>query len=149
MAEYNFQLRGWHALLGIAVVVGWVGVKVWLRVRPVDDGMRDAVRLELLNEYSGRGPADLARFVAEARAGGPVEDAPPLVQRDVEFKSIKALGEMGAPVTLVRSEVTVDGGTPPDGRAVRYFRMSRKFTGDGWMVVGESNSYNYFMELAP
>lgn len=149
MADYNFQLRGWHALLGIAALLGWVGVKIWLRVRPVDDGMRDAVRLELLNEYSGRGPADLARLVAEARAGEPVEPVQPLVQRDVEFKSIKALGEMGAPVTLVRSEVTVDGAPPPDGRPVRYFRMSRKFMGGGWMVVGESNSYNYFMELAP
>jgi hypothetical protein len=149
MAEYNFQLRGWHALVGIAALLGWVGLKIFLRVRPVDDGMRDAVRLELLNEYSGRGPADIARLVTGARAGEPVEPVQPLVQRDVEFQSIKALGEMGAPVTLVRSEVTVDGGPPPDGRAVRYFRVSRKFTGDGWMVMGESNSYNYFMQLAP
>jgi hypothetical protein len=41
----------------------------------------------------------------------------------------------------------VDGGPPPDSRAVRYFWVSRKFEGDGWLVMGESNSYQYLMEL--
>jgi hypothetical protein len=149
MAEYNFQLRGWHAVVGIAAVMAFLGAKVALRVRSVDDEMRDAVRQELIKEYSGRGPADVARLVAEAREGGPVEPVQPLVQRDVEFTSIAARGAIGAHVTLVRSEVTVDGGPPPDGRPVRYFRVMRKFEGGGWMVVGESNSYNYLMELAP
>jgi len=148
MAEYNFQFRGWQALVAIAAVVAFVGVKICLRVRSMDDGMRDAVRLELLNEYSGRGLKDIARLVAQAREGSPVEPVPPLVQGDVEFTSIAAHGKMGGPVTLVRAEVTVDGGPPTDGRSVRYFRVSRKFTG-GWMVVGESDSYRYLVELLP
>jgi hypothetical protein len=149
MPEYNFQLRGWHALVGILVLVLIAGVQVWLRVRSVDDGMRDAVRIELLNEYSGRGPKDVARLVTEAREGSPVEPVPEVVQRDVEFASIAGHGRMGGPVTFVRAEVTVDGGPPPDGRPVRYFRVSRKFMGGGWMVVGESNSYLYYRELVP
>jgi hypothetical protein len=148
MAEYNFQFRGWHALVAIAALVGFLGFKMFLRLRSVDDEMRDAVRAELLNEYSGRGRADAARLVAEARAGTPVEPVPPLVQRDVAFPSIAARAEMGARVTLVRAEVIVDGGPPPDGRSVRYFQVSRKFTG-GWMVVGTSDSYSYFRELLP
>jgi hypothetical protein len=102
----------------------------------------------LINEYSGRGPADIARPVAEARNGSPVEDVPPVVQRDVEFPSIAARGEMGAWLTLVCTEITVDGGPPPDGRPVRYFQLPRKFTG-GWMVIGPSNSYSYYRELIP
>jgi hypothetical protein len=52
--------------------------------------------------------------------------------------------------TVVRAEVTVDGSLPPDGRAVRYFWVSLKFGGDGeWLVMGESNSYQYLMELMP
>ena len=81
MAEYNLQLRGWHALIAIPLVLGFWGMEMYLRVRPVDDAMRDAVRAELLNEYSGRGPKDVARIVAEARAGSPVEPVQPLVQR--------------------------------------------------------------------
>jgi len=148
MAEYNFQLRGWHALVGILALVGFMGVKMWLRIRSVDDEMKDAVRVELLKEYSGRGPKDVARIVAEAREGLPIEPVPELVQRDVEFSSIGARGRIGAPVTFVRAEVTVDGGPPPDGRAIRYFRISRKF-GGGWMVVGDSDSYFYYNELLP
>jgi len=149
MAEYNFQLRGWQALIAIPLVLGFWGIETYLRVRPVDDAMRDAVRAELLNEYSGRGPKDVARLVAEARAGSPVEPVQPLVQRDVEFTSIAARGKIDGRVTLVRAEVTVDGGPPPDGRSVRYFRMSTKFIGGGWMVLGESDSYAYLMELWP
>ena len=81
--------------------------------------------------------------------GSPVEPVPDVVQRDVEFTSIAALGRMGAPAIFVRAEVKVDGGPPPDGRSVRYFRVTRKFTEDGWMVVGESNAYFYYSELAP
>jgi hypothetical protein len=152
MAEYNLynvQLRGWHALAGIAVVLGYWGVEMYVRVRPVDDGMRVAVRERLLEEYSGRGPKDIARMVAEARAGSPVEPVPEVVKRDIQFTSMAAHGRMGAGVTVVRAEVTVDGGPPPDGRAVRYFRMSHKFMEDGWLVVGESDAYFYYRELAP
>jgi hypothetical protein len=148
MAEYNFQFRGWQALVAVAVVLGFWGIEIYLHVQSVDDAMREAVRAELLNEYSGRGPKDIARLVAEARAGAPVEPVQPLVQRDVEFTSIAARGKMDGRVTLVRAEVTVDGGPPPDGRPVRYFRMSTKL-GGGWMVVGESDSYSYFRELMP
>lgn len=149
MAEYNIQLRGWHALVGIAALLAFFGIEMFLRVRSVDDGMRNAVRERLVNEYSGRGPKDIARIVAEAREGLPIESVPEVVQRDVEFNSIAALGKMGAPAILVRAEVTVDGGPPPDGRSVRYFRVMRKFTDDGYMVVGESNPYFYYSELAP
>lgn len=149
MPEYSFQLRGWHALVGIMVLVIFAGIQMWLRVRSVDDEMRDAVRVELLNDYSGRGPKDVARLVTEAREGSPVEPVREVIQRDVEFTSIAAHGKIGGPVTLVRAEVTVDGGPPPDGRPVRYFRVSRKLMGGGWMVVGESDSYLYYRELVP
>jgi hypothetical protein len=148
MAEYNFQLRGWHALVAIAALVAFLGIAMFLRVRTVDDGMRNAVRERLVNEYSGRGPKDIARIVAEAREGSPIEPVPEMVQRDVEFTSIAAHGRMGAPAILVRAEITVDGGPPPDGRTVRYFRVTRKFMEDGWMVVGESGPYFYYRELA-
>jgi|SRR5271157_3970554 len=148
MPEYNFQLKGWHAILAIIALVAFAGVKVALRVRTVDDEMRDAVRQSLLNEYSGRGMRDLARLAAEARSGLPVESLPPFVQRDIQFKSIGAHGAIGGSVTFVRAEITVDGGPPPDGRPLRYLTISHKFDG-GWMVIGESDSYRYYRELFP
>jgi len=148
MPEYNFQFRGWHILIGVALLLGFFGLKMWLKIRTVDDGMRDAVREELLKEYSGRGPKDVARILQEAHDGAPIEEVQPVAQHDVEFTSIEARGSMGARVTLVRADVTVDGGPPPDGQAVRYFRISQKL-GGGWMVIGNSDSYSYFSELMP
>jgi hypothetical protein len=149
MAEYNFQLRGWHALVGIAALLGFSGIEMYLRVRTVDDGMRNAVRERLLNEYSGRGPKDITRIVAEAAKARQSEPVPEVVQRNVEFTSIAAHGRMGGPAILVRAEITVDVGPPPDGRSVRYFRVTRKFMENGWMVIAESDPYFYYRELAP
>jgi hypothetical protein len=146
MAEYTFQLRGWKALVALAAVAVFFGGRTYLRVRPVDDAMREAVKARLLNEYSGRGPKDVARILAEAREGKPVEQLQPVVQRNVEFTSIAAHRRMGGMYTVVRAELTVDGGPPPDGRAVRYFSATEK-PGGGWMVAGESDSYRYYEEL--
>ena len=44
MAEYNFQLRGWHAIVGILALAIYLGGTVLVHLRPVDDGMRDAIR---------------------------------------------------------------------------------------------------------
>jgi len=151
MAEYNynFQLRGWHAVVAILALLGFFAIQMVLRVRTVDDGVRNAVRERLLNEYSGRGPKDIARIVEEVRQGSPIEPVLEVVQRDIEFTSMAAHGRMDGSVIVVRAEITVDGGAPPDGRSVRYFRVTRKFNGDGWMVVGDSDSYLYYRELAP
>jgi hypothetical protein len=146
MAEYTFQLTGWKAVVAIAALAVFMGGRMYFRVRPVDDGIREVVKARLLNEYSGRGPKDVTRILAEARKGEPVEELQPVVQRDVEFTSIAAHGRMGGMYTVVRAEVTVDGGAPPDGRAVRYFSMIEKL-GGGWMVAGESDSYRYYQEL--
>lgn len=149
MAQYSFQLRGWHAVAALLALAGITGLRMYSRVRPVNDAMRDAVRSELLAEYSGRGPKDLARFVAEAREGSPIEPVPEVVRRDVEFTSMMARGAIGGAI-VVRAEVSVDGGMPPDGRPVRYFWVARKFGGDGaWQVMGESNAYQYLVELMP
>lgn len=152
MPQYNIQLRGWQAVAALVVLAGITGVQMYSRVRSVDDAMRDAVRVELLKDYSGRGSKDLARLVAEARQGAPAESLslPPLVQRDVEFTSIAARGRMGGAAIVVRAEVTVDGGPPPDGRAVRYFWVVRRFWGNGsWLVTGETDAYRYFDALLP
>jgi hypothetical protein len=148
MAEYRVQLSGWKAIAGVVAVLGLVGGTMALRIRTVDDAMRQAVRVYLLNEYSGRGPKDVTRLLAESRQGLPVEALPEVAPRDVQLPSLAARGKMGGPVTIVRAEITVDGGAPPDGRAVRYFRMSRGLEGM-WFVDGESDSFRYFQELMP
>jgi len=79
MPEYNIQLRGWHAVVALAALLAVLGISMALRVHPVDDERRAAVRERLLDEYSGRGPKDIARMVEKARAGARVEPAQPRI----------------------------------------------------------------------
>lgn len=148
MPEYNFQLRGWHALLAILALGLYLFATMLAHIRSVDDSMRDAVRQRLLSEYSGRAPKDVARIVAEAREGAPIESLPAEVPRNVDFHSFAAHGKMDGRVIYVRADIAVEGAAPPDGRAIRYFTISRKL-GGGWMVTGESTAYTYYNELLP
>jgi hypothetical protein len=67
----------------------------------------------------------------------------------VELTSMAARGTTGGAI-VVRTEVTVDGGPPPDGRPVRYFWVVRKFGGEGsWLVTSETDAYRYFEALLP
>jgi len=148
MPEYNFQLRGWHAALAVLALALYFLATMLVHIRSVDDAMRDAVRQRLLNEYSGRGPKDIARIVAEAKEGAPIESLPPEVQRNVEFPQFAAHGKMDGRVIFIRAEIRVDGAAPPDGRSIRYFTLSTKF-GGGWNVAGESSAYTYYSQLLP
>jgi hypothetical protein len=147
--NYTFQLRGWHMIFGVAILAGYFGISAWLRVRAADEAMRDSVRHYLLNRYSGRSLSDVQRILSEARDGLPVEALPPVQQRDVEFPSFSVLGKYSDAVETVRAQITVDGGAPPDGVAVRYIHVERAFTGGGWLVTGETNSYSYYSQLLP
>lgn len=154
MATYNFQLRGSHVILGIALVLGVMGFNMYLRILPVDDNMRAALRERLLKEYSGRGVKDVARILSEARAGAPIEDLPEVVQRDVQFTSMGAHGkrtalQIGESNIVIRADITVDGGPPPDWRAVRYFRLTYNVLNGTWIVLGNSNAYLYYSTWIP
>jgi len=148
MPRYAFQLRGWHAIVGVVLLIGYWGISAYGRVRTVDGGMRDSIRQYLLNEYSGRGPKDVQRILMEAHNGQPVEKLPEVQQRDVEFPSVSAVGKYGGPFEVVRVQNTVDGGQPPEGAALRYFRVEYVAAGR-WLVIGQSDSYGYYSELLP
>lgn len=124
-----------------------------MRSLPVDDSMPAAVREQLLREYSGRSPKDVARIVSEARTGAPIEAVPEVVQRDVQFTSMAAHGKMNALIgsssIVIRTDIAVDGGPPPDGRAVRYFRLTYNVINSTWIVLGNSNAYLYYSTWLP
>ncbi|HVE78851.1 MAG TPA: hypothetical protein VNA89_08320, partial [Gemmatimonadaceae bacterium] len=51
----------------------------------------------------------------------------------------------GATVAIVRAEVFVDGGPPPDGEGVRYFRLRRVPPGGGWEVLsGRPRAFEFY-----
>lgn len=147
MAETRIELSGWKAISVLALILAVTGFQVHSRFRSVSEDGREALRQWLVREYEGRGPKALAKLAADYRAAVRVDPEPlPAVEPKVEFVSVSAHG--WEDTMVVRTQVTVDGGPPPDDRPVRYLFLTTK-PGGGWMVFGESDSFQYYRVLLP
>jgi hypothetical protein len=145
MAETRIELTGWKAIVVLAIVLVFSGYRIFSRFQTVTDDGQQELRAWLVKDYTGRGPKDLARRVADYRAGLP--DKPvdlPAIEPRVEFTSVSAHGSRDT--MIVRCEISVDGGGPPDGQSLRYLFLTTR-PGGGWMVLSESDSYTYYMAL--
>ena len=145
MAETRIELTGWKAIVVAVLILAASGYRFYSRFQTVSDDGRGALREWLVKDYTGRGPKALAKRVADYRAGLP--DQPleaPAVEPNVEFVSLSAHGLRDAMV--VRTEISVDGGPPPDRQPIRYLFLTTK-PGGGWMVLSESDSFNYYEVL--
>ncbi len=110
------------------------------RAVTLDAAARDAVRSWVVGEYHPvplvpRGLEPLLDSVAATEL---------LRQSGVEIQSMTARG--WSDNAVVRVELSVHGGPPPDGRPVRYFRLLR-LPSSGWRVVGESTALRYYTRL--
>jgi hypothetical protein len=145
MSETRIDLTGWKAVAIVALILAVSGYRLYSRSQTVTDDGREALRTWLVKDYTGRGPKDLARRVADYQAGLPDRppDVPTVLPR-VEFVSLSAHGTRDA--MIVRCEISADGGGPPDGKPVRYLHLTAK-PGGGWMVLSEGDSYEYYVAL--
>ena len=145
MAETRIELTGWKAIIVGVLILGVAGYRFSSRFPTVNDDGRAALRDWLVKDYTGRGPKALAQRLADYRAGSKdALDLPPASYPNVEITSVSAHGPRDAMV--VRTEISVDGGPPPDGQPVRYLFLTTKYEG-GWMVLSESDSFRYYRAL--
>jgi hypothetical protein len=145
MAETRIELTGWKAIVVAVIILAVTGFRMYSRFPTVTGDGRKALREWLVKDYTGRGPKALAQRVADHKAGLPDRPMPaPAELPNVELVSLSAHGWRDAMV--VRSEISVDGGTPPDGQPVRYLFLTTKYEG-GWMVLAESDSFRYYEAL--
>lgn len=134
------QFTGWKALVVLALLAGYAVLRYHTRQVTLDPAARDAVRSWVAAEYQGgaRAPGGLGPVLDSAAAVDLLE------QSGVEIHSITARGWSAN--VVVRVEMSVRGGPPPDGRPVRYFRLLH-LTRAGWRVIGESNAVRYYTRL--
>jgi hypothetical protein len=139
---YRFTFTGWKALLALAVLGGWYGLRAYLHIQPVSDDERQAIEEFLTKEYSGNSPQDLLRRLQAAKAGERIDPVQPS-SLNVSLQSAAARGNYSH--VIVRVEVTVNGDTPPDGHSVRFLSLSRQ--AGRWVVLWNSDSYQYSRAL--
>lgn len=138
----GFTLTGWKALIAMAIFAGWYGLRVYMNMQPVSNDERQVIEEFLTNEYAGNSPQDLLRRLHAAKAGEPIESVP-VSSLHVDLRSAAARGSYTH--VIVKVEITVEGSTPPDGRAVRYLSLSRQ--AGKWVVLWNSDSYQYSRAL--
>jgi hypothetical protein len=145
MPDTRVELTGWKAMAALAIVLAFSGYRIVSRFQTVPENGKQELRAWLIKDYTGRGPKDLARRVADYRAGLPDKPADlPAVAPNVGFTSLSAHGSRD--IMIVRCEISVDGAGPPDGQMLRYLFLTTR-PGGGWMVLSESDSYTYYLAL--
>jgi len=144
MAEYKITLKGWKAGAALALILAIYGIRVASRLQAVDDSGRDALTAYLLLDYQGQGPRDIMKRLQDYKAGMPMQPMTEVKPMNIEFKSLSAHGFSRSMV--VKVEITVDGGIPPDGQPIRYFHMTHN-ADMGWKVMAETDKYWYYRTL--
>jgi hypothetical protein len=144
MDQFTVTLRGWKAIAVIVLIVAVYGLNVYLRFQKVDDNGRDVLQAWLLMDYNGQGPRDIIKRVQDYKAGLPVEPLKGIQPMNIDFRTLSAHGR--ASDMVVKVEITVDGGPPPDGRPIRYFHMTHD-ADRGWSVLSEMDSYWYYRTM--
>jgi hypothetical protein len=136
---YNFTLKGWRAIAALAVFASVIGLRAYSHVQTVDDAERHAIQTWLANEYQGTDAAGLMKRLAAAGEGLPVE---PLPSKPVSVDIVSASARGTRHHAIVKVEITVNGGLPPDGQPIRYLELSR-YSADDWKILYNSNAYRY------
>jgi hypothetical protein len=135
----GITLRGWPAVVALVIVAGLYGLTFVVSRRALDDKALEQIRHQLRGEYTAAllpgvdpshpDPDAVARLTALER---------------IEFASVSVRG-FGNDV-IVRVEPRVDGEPPPDGRDVRYYRMSHSAL-TGWRVRHQSTAWRYYTRV--
>lgn len=139
----KIELKGWKAIAALAVIAAIVGGKFLLERKTLESDAVEVLKTELRGPYLS--PAVVGVDVgAMSRAEAEARGQELLGLNRVEFPSIEARGR-GDDV-VVRVEILVDGKAPPDGKEVRYYRMSHSAI-TGWRVRGETTALFYYLKL--
>ena len=143
--EYRLPLAGWPAAAVGALILGVVAYQCVARIQHVDDAGRETIRAWLVREYQGK---EIRREVqGHLRRKAGEEEAPaqaPMPEPAVRFVSLDAHGWKD--FMIVRVQVKVNDGPPPDGRSVRYVHLDRQ-PGGRWKAFGDTDALHYYWAL--
>ncbi|UCC72210.1 MAG: hypothetical protein JSV86_17875 [Gemmatimonadota bacterium] len=137
------ELRGWKAIALLLVIAAVLAGKFLAERSTLESEAADELKFWLRSEYLARGMHDIdAGQMTEEELEAKGDEL--LSLNEIEFRSVKARGR-GDDI-VVKIDVRVAGALPPDGRPVRYFRMSHSVV-TGWRVRRETKALSYYLKL--
>jgi hypothetical protein len=145
--ETKIKLTGPKAIAALVVIVGVVALQFLARQQTLQTEAVDQIKMHLSAEYARQHLPELQRAtqnvdfedVDETR----IEEMMRQISTDnIEIVEIAARGRRGEYVARV--EIEVDGLDPPDGRRIRYFKMTHS-TLAGWRVIRDTSKWSYYL----
>lgn len=146
MKEAKVTVKGWQAIPVILVVLAIVGYKYYAMRSTLDTDATQVIKFWLLAEYAGEALDDPKWQNLDAMSSAEADRAAEglLKLARIDIKSIGARGK--GDNIIVRVEIAVDGKAPPDGKPIRYFRMTHS-TITGWRMKWDAHWVSYYLKL--
>ena len=131
-------------MVALVVIAAVMGFQYFSRKQSLQTQAVDAIKVQLVAEYTRYHLPELQRATTDAAIGEAriKEIVGQLRPDNIDIVSIKARGSDGDYVARV--EIRVAGAEPPDGKPVRYFRMSHSSL-TGWFVEHEASAVSYYL----
>lgn len=149
----EIKLNGPSAIVAAVAVVGLGAYRVASMQAELETDALDELAAYLAAEYAS---TEMAALSATLESGRPVDEQKAhkqvekiLAAQKITFPSVSARGMWDAQdggEVIARVEIEVDGGPPPDGEPVRYYRMRYRPL-SGWSVRGQTSVWSYRLKL--
>jgi hypothetical protein len=142
----TFKLTGPRALVALVVIGAIMGLQFFSQRQALQTQALGAIKTYLVAEYTRQHLPELQQAtmdgtLSEARAD---QIAAQLTRENIDIVSISAHGHSGR--CVARIEIRVAGSEPPDGKTVRYLRMSYSVLA-GWRVLRDTNRWSYYLSV--
>jgi hypothetical protein len=149
----EIKLNGVTAVIGVAALVLFGAYRMSSMQTELETEALDELKAFLSAEYAGSEVTALSESL-DSEPQLDTEQTPARVERilaaqKITFPSVSARGFWDANnggEAVVRVEIQVDGGPPPDGVTTRYYRMRYRPL-SGWTVRGRTSVWSYRLKL--
>jgi hypothetical protein len=139
----KLELKGWKAIAALAIVAAVLLGKFAVQRSTLETEAAEELKFWLRGEYLSEGLAGVdVEQMSEAEVEAKAEEL--LGLSEITFKKMSARGSDDD--IIVKLEIQVAGKDPPDGKPVRYFRMSHSSV-TGWRVRHETTGLSYYLKL--
>lgn len=149
----EIKLNGVSAAVGAFVAIGFVLFRSASMQTELETQALDELRSYLVAEYTGAQAAPLSEALA---SGAPIDQEQARLQAqsvldasNVELVSVTGRGFRDARDggnAVVKVEIRVNGGPPPDGVSTRYYRMRYRSLA-GWRVGARTSVWSYRLKM--
>ncbi len=142
MPQARVKLSGRSAIVVVVLVVAFAVFQYATMKSTLSTGATDELKTWLAARYASAKLNEINR--TNGGVPTPEQTAELLRTSQVEIASISSHGR--GDNIVVRAEIRVAGGPPPDGKSVRYYRMTHSMA-TGWHLKGETSKWSYYLKL--